>query len=81
MNKTESAVEYLKGVISPLCVDQEQLVIEFTINELGLNLLVSASTKDLPFLIGKYGMTANAIRQVLLIWGARHGAKVNFSIP
>lgn len=80
-DKQEAARQYLTAMIDGICLMHEQLVIESKVDENGITLLVSASTKDLPIIIGKRGSVANSIRKIMQMWGKRHNAKVNVTIP
>jgi predicted RNA-binding protein YlqC (UPF0109 family) len=78
--KTINANDYLHSILIPLCANPAQLVIEAKENDGVLLLLVSAGTKDIPLLVGKGGVTANAVRQLMGVWGVRNHIRVNVSI-
>jgi predicted RNA-binding protein YlqC (UPF0109 family) len=79
-SKRIQAIEYLRIIITPLCVHPEQIVIEDILDERGLVLNLIASKEDLPFLIGRGGKIADALRSVLHIWGTRNIASVKLFV-
>jgi predicted RNA-binding protein YlqC (UPF0109 family) len=74
---------YIRAILEPICVEPEELKISVTQPEDHTEMLVivSASTKDLPLIIGKGGITADSVRQLLTVWGRRNCVFVKFSIP
>lgn len=80
MSSMVKAEAYVRSIIEPLCVRPEQLQVAVTEGD-GLAVTIHASTKDLPLLIGRGGLTAQAIRQLVTIWGTRNNVFIRFSIP
>lgn len=78
MTKKEQALEYLKVVILPLCSYPIQL--KDVVDERGLVITIIAHEKDLPFLIGRKGIIANSLRNILHIWGTKNYAAVKLFI-
>lgn len=77
--KLAEAQSYLMGILVPLCV--ENIDIQASEDENGFTFLVRLGNKDLPLIIGKGGITAESIRQLLSVYGIRHRVYIKFSIP
>lgn len=77
--KIAKAQEYLMRILVPLC--DENIDVEATEDENGFTFLVRLGNKDLPLLIGKGGITAESIRQLLTVYGIRNKVFIKFSIP
>lgn len=66
------------SVLSPLCL--KMVEVTCGIDDNCITLTVRCSTKDKPLVIGKSGSTANAVRQLLTVWGRRNGVMVRYSV-
>lgn len=71
---------FLKYVLEALVEDKEELVIEPTVDELGVLLTVRVSERDMGKLIGKSGQTVKALRTLLRIIGGAGSQRVNLKI-
>lgn len=81
MNKQEQAVNYLKSVLSGICVDDEPYEIVPKVDELGLTLMVNAGKKNSALIIGYEGSVVKALRKLLQLYGKKNNAKVNIFVP
>ena len=71
---------FLRYVLESLVDDPDQLVIEPTIDDLGVLLTVSVSDRDMGKLIGKNGQTVKALRTLLRIIGGAKSQRINMKI-
>lgn len=79
-DKITDAVNYLFNLVEPLCAEADQLKITPQEEATGLVLIVSVSTKDKHLLIGKDGITAYALRQLMSVYNKRHNSCFNVSV-
>jgi len=61
--------KYLESIISPLLEHPDDLKVENTIDERGILLQLSVNKIDMGRIIGKAGVTANAIRILMKQYG------------
>lgn len=73
-------LQFLQYVLGALVEDPDQLVIEPTIDELGVLLTVRVSDRDMGKLIGKGGQTVKALRTLLRILGGNASQRINLKI-
>jgi predicted RNA-binding protein YlqC (UPF0109 family) len=71
---------FLRVVLEALIEDHDQLVIEPTVDHLGVLLTVRVSERDMGKLIGKNGQTVKALRTLLRIIGGTNSQRVNLKI-
>jgi len=58
----------------------EQVVVDRTVDERGVLLTLKLDPSDMGYVIGRKGQTAQAIRTLLKIIGAKNNARVNLKI-
>jgi predicted RNA-binding protein YlqC (UPF0109 family) len=73
-------IEFLRFVLENVVEDQDQLVIDGTIDDLGVLLTVQVSERDMGKLIGKGGQTVKALRTLLRILGGNASQRINLKI-
>lgn len=73
-------LEFLRTVLQALVEDHDQLVVEGTIDELGVLLTVKVSDRDMGKLIGRGGQTVKALRTLLRIIGGNTAQRINLKI-
>ena len=71
---------FLKYVLDTLVEDHDQLVVEATMDQMGVLLTVQVSERDMGKLIGKNGQTVKALRTLLRIIGGTASQRVNLKI-
>jgi uncharacterized protein len=71
---------FLLHVLESLVEDRDQLVIEPSVDNLGVLLTVRVSERDMGKLIGKNGQTVKALRTLLRIIGGAASQRVNLKI-
>lgn len=66
--------------LKAMCQFPEDLKIDETKDEIGILLVITANTADLPFLIGTKGKNANALRDIIRAVGMRAHSRVSLKI-
>ncbi len=72
--------EFLEMVVKALVENPNDVVVERTVDEMGVLLTLSVNPTDMGKIIGRQGNTANAIRILLRVVGMKHNARVNLKI-
>lgn len=72
--------QYLEGVVKPLVDHPESVVINRTVDEMGVLLTLDVHADDMGKIIGRSGNTAKAIRTLLRVVGMKNDARVNLKI-
>ena len=72
--------EFLEMVVKALVENPADVVIDRTVDEMGVLLTLSVNQNDMGKIIGRQGNTAKAIRTLLRVVGMKHNARVNLKI-
>jgi uncharacterized protein len=72
--------EFLEMVVKALVENPQDVVVDRTVDEMGVLLTMSVSPSDMGKIIGRQGNTAKAIRTLLRVVGMKHNARVNLKI-
>lgn len=72
--------EFLEHVVKSIVAHPENVVVDRTVDERGVLLTLSINPEDMGYVIGRRGQTAQAIRTLLKIVGAKNNARVNLKI-
>ena len=72
--------DFVEYVIKQIVEHPEDVVVERTIDEMGVLLTLKVHKDDMGKIIGKSGQTAKAIRILLRIIGSKNNARVNLKI-
>ncbi|MBP6904937.1 KH domain-containing protein [Candidatus Woesebacteria bacterium] len=72
--------EFLELVVKALVENPADVVIDRTVDEMGVLLTLSVNQNDMGKIIGRQGNTAKAIRTLLRVVGMKHNARVNLKI-
>lgn len=72
--------EFVEFVIKGIVNNPDDVVINRTVDELGVLLSVKVNKEDMGVIIGRSGSTAKAIRTLARIVGMRNNARVNLRI-
>lgn len=78
MNMADS--EFVEYVVKKIVDFPEDVVVERTIDEMGVLVTLKVNREDMGKIIGKSGQTAKALRILLRIIGSKHNARVNLKI-
>ena len=71
---------FVEFIIKELVNHPDDVVVNRTVDELGVLLSVKVHKEDMGLLIGRSGSTAKAIRALVRIVGMRNNARVNLRI-
>lgn len=72
--------EFLEMLVKALVENPQDVVIDRTVDEMGVLLTLSVNQADMGKIIGRAGNTAKAIRTLLRVVGMKHNARVNLKI-
>jgi len=78
--KKEADKEFLEYVVKQLVDHPEDVKIERKVDEMGVLLSLKVNPQDMGQVIGRKGMTAQAIRNLVRIIGLKNHARVNLKI-
>ncbi len=67
----EKAIELLQYIISNIVEDVEAIKIESKVDDMGVLLMLSVAKDDMGKVIGKWGKTIQAIRDLLKVVGSK----------
>ncbi len=72
--------EFLEMLVKALVDNPQEVVIDRTVDEMGVLLTLTVGQVDMGKIIGRSGNTAKAIRTLLRVVGMKHNARVNLKI-
>lgn len=72
--------EFLEYVVKAIVAHPENVSTDRTVDERGVLLTLNINPQDMGYVIGRKGQTAQAIRTLLKIVGAKNNARVNLKI-
>jgi predicted RNA-binding protein YlqC (UPF0109 family) len=72
--------EFLETIVKQIVSKPDAVKVERTIDEMGVLLTLKIDPEDMGYVIGKRGQTAQAIRTLLKIVGAKNNSRVNLKI-
>src|SRR3954463_1716187 len=76
----ETDKEFLEYVVKALVDNPNDVVLERTVDEMGVLITLTVNPADMGKIIGRMGNTAKAIRTLLRIIGMKNNARVNLKI-
>ena len=71
---------FLEIIAKTIVSKPEAISVERTVDEMGVLLTLKTDPADMGYIIGRKGQTAQAIRTLLKIVGAKNNARVNLKI-
>ncbi len=77
---TEQDKQFLETVVKQIVGNPNDVVVDRTIDERGVLLTLKINPADMGYVIGRKGQTAQAIRTLLKIVGAKNNSRVNLKI-
>jgi len=80
MEKKTVDHEFLEFLIKSLVDHPEEVVVNRTVDEMGVLLSLKVNAEDMGQIIGRSGSTARAIRNLVRIIGLKNHARVNLKI-
>lgn len=72
--------DFLEMVVKSIVNNPDDIVVEKTIDERGVLLTLKTNPADMGYVIGRKGQTAQSIRTLLKIIGAKNNSRVNLKI-
>ena len=72
--------EFLEMIVKGIVNHPNDVVVERIVDERGVLLTLKINPEDMGYVIGRKGQTAQAIRILLKIVGAKNNARVNLKI-
>jgi len=72
--------DFLVQIIKAIVAHPEDVVVDRTVDEMGVLLALKINPEDMGYVIGRHGQTAKAVRTLLKIIGAKNNARVNLKI-
>lgn len=80
MAETQKDKELLETIVTSIVNKPDEVSVERTVDEMGVLLTLKVDPEDMGNIIGRKGQTAQAIRTLLKILGAKNNARVNLKI-
>jgi uncharacterized protein len=77
---TEQDKAFLEMIVKSIVGNPDKVQVERTVDEMGVLLTLKVDPTDMGYVIGRKGQTAQAIRTLLKIVGAKNNARVNLKI-
>jgi len=71
---------FLETIAQAVVSNPDAVKVERTVDEMGVLLTLKVDPVDMGYIIGRKGQTAQAIRTLLKIVGAKNNARVNLKI-
>jgi predicted RNA-binding protein YlqC (UPF0109 family) len=72
--------EFLEMLVQAIVSNPDKVSVDRTVDEMGVLLTLKIDPADMGYVIGRKGQTAQAIRTLLKIVGAKNNARVNLKI-
>ena len=76
----EQDQSFLETLVKTIVSTPDKVSVERTVDEMGVLLTLKVDQSDMGYVIGKKGQTAQAIRTLLKIVGAKNNSRVNLKI-
>ena len=80
MDATHKDRDFIEFVVKNIVDSPEDVVIDRTIDDLGILITLKVAKDDMGKIIGKNGQTAKAIRVLLRLIGSKNEERVNLKI-
>ncbi len=77
---TEQDQAFLEMIVKAIVANPDKVSVQRTVDERGVLLTLDIDPSDMGYVIGRRGQTAQAIRTLLKIVGAKNNARVNLKI-
>lgn len=80
MSQTATDKDFLEYVVKSIVANPNDVAVDRTVDERGVLLTLNINPSDMGYVIGRGGQTAQSIRTLLKIVGAKNNARVNLKI-
>ncbi|MDD3861767.1 MAG: KH domain-containing protein [Candidatus Gracilibacteria bacterium] len=71
---------FVEQIVKQIVEKPEEVVVERTVDEMGVLITLKVSKDDMGKIIGKAGQTAKAMRVLLRVIGSKNNSRVNLKI-
>ncbi|MFA7685479.1 MAG: KH domain-containing protein [Candidatus Gracilibacteria bacterium] len=71
---------FVEQIVKQIVEKPEEVVVERTVDEMGVLITLRVAKEDMGKIIGKSGQTAKAIRVLLRVIGSKNNSRVNLKI-
>jgi len=72
--------DFLEYIVKSIVSNPNDVQVERTVDEMGVLLTLKINPSDMGYVIGRKGQTAQAMRTLLKIIGAKNNSRVNLKI-
>ena len=72
--------DFVEYIVKQIVDNPDQVVVERTVDEMGVLITLKCAKEDMGKVIGKSGQTAKSIRILLRVIGSKNNARVNLKI-
>jgi len=72
--------DFVEYVVKQIVDNPDQVVVERSVDEMGVLITLRVAKEDMGKVIGKSGQTAKSIRILLRVIGSKNNARVNLKI-
>ena len=72
--------DFLEMIVKAIVGHPDKVEVDRTVDEMGVLLTLKTDPEDMGYVIGRRGQTAQSIRTLLKIVGAKNNARVNLKI-
>ncbi|MFA6992663.1 MAG: KH domain-containing protein [Candidatus Gracilibacteria bacterium] len=76
----EKDLQFVRYIVEQIVEHVGDIVLERTVDEMGVLITLKVNKEDMGKLIGKSGQTAKSIRTLLRVIGSKNNARVNLKI-
>jgi uncharacterized protein len=76
----EADKQFLEMIVKSIVSNPDDVAVDRTVDEMGVLLTLRINPADMGYVIGRKGQTAQAIRTLLKIVGAKNNSRVNLKI-
>ncbi len=76
----ETDKQFLETIVKTIVSNPNDVSVERTVDEMGVLLTLKINPEDMGYVIGRKGQTAQALRTLLKIVGAKNNSRVNLKI-
>lgn len=76
----EADKQFLEMIVKSIVGNPNDVVVDRSVDEMGVLLTLKINPADMGYVIGRKGQTAQAIRTLLKIVGAKNNSRVNLKI-
>jgi len=80
MTAKEQDKDFLIHIVQAIVSNPDKVSVERKVDEMGVLLTLTVDQSDMGYVIGRRGQTAQSIRNLLKIIGAKNNARVNLKI-